>query len=86
MTDPGPKPDLVYPCKWSYKVICTSEGKAREAIGWALEGKEYEIISVKASRNQGFFSVECELEVETEAERLDIYEKLKQYPDVKMII
>lgn len=78
------KPDIIYPCKWEYRIIGKNEEKLR-ALVFEVMPREYEIQLGKHSAKGHFVSIYVSLEVQSEGERNDIFARLQQSEEVKMV-
>lgn len=80
------RPEITYPCEWSFKVIGEDVDRILSAIGEASLGLDYDVIPSNLSKNGKYFSFNFKLEVQNEVVRNLIYEKLQSSPDIKFVI
>ena len=80
------KPDISYPCLWEYKVIGKDEQKLRAVIHAACAPAVPTISLSNVSKKGTYFSLNAELQVEDEEMRVRIFNRLKNSPDVKIVI
>lgn len=80
------KPEIEYPCTWVYKVIGQDMDKLKELITTACAPTEVTISLSHSSSKGKYHSLNASLIVENEKMRLQIYELLKQHPDVKLVL
>lgn len=80
------KPEIEYPCEWSYKIIGQDVDKILSAIKEATMGIEYDITPSNLSKNGKYSSLNLKLEVPNETVRDLIYEKLGKSPDIKFVL
>lgn len=80
------KPDIEYPCEWSYRLIGMEEQLLREAAASAAAGKPCSIERSNSSAAGKYLSVNLSLTVSDEAERLGILARLKSCPAIKIIL
>ncbi len=80
------RPEIEYPCEWSYKVIGTNVEKILEAIEEASSGLKYDVTPSNISRNGNYFSLNFIVEVPSEAVRDLIYQKLGKNSNIKMVL
>ena len=80
------RPDIDYPCVWSYQVIGTSEEAVRAAIAEAVPDRDHEITLTNTSRTGKYSSLLLEIEVDSEAQRLTIFYRIAEHDDVRMVI
>lgn len=86
MAPEGSGRDMEYPCRWGYTLI----GEDGEALGRAARaaagGKECFLSSGRRSSGGKYRSCYLELDVGTEAERTEVYERLQADPAVRAIL
>lgn len=80
------QPEIQYPCHWQYRLIGENETAMRAALAASLD-LERCILSV-GNRSSGgrYLSLQVELIVASEEERLGLYSKLAAHPDIKMVL
>ena len=82
---PPERPEIAYPCIWSYKVIGEDRDLLREAIIVACAPHPVKITNSHTSSGGKYHSMEASLEVRDEATRLAIFDALKTHPAVKIL-
>jgi uncharacterized protein len=80
------RPELNYPCEWTYKVIGKDVDKLIAAIEHASLELEYEVSPSNVSKNENYFSLNFKVTVPSEAARDIIYQKLNNNKDVIMVL
>jgi len=80
------KPDINYPCIWEYKVIGTDQQRLTEVILVACAPAAPQINLANVSSGGRYYSLNATLVVNSEEERLAIFKRLSDSPDVKMVI
>ncbi len=80
------KPEIEYPCEWSYKIIGSDSYLITSKVSEILKDHDYRLDVSNHSRTGKFVSFNCSLEVASEQERNKIFQQLQQIPSVKMII
>jgi uncharacterized protein len=80
------RPEINYPCEWSYKVIGTNVEMILEAIDYASCGIEYDVTPSNISRNEKYYSLDVTLEVPSEFIRDLIFQKLKDSEHIKIVL
>ncbi|RWX45152.1 hypothetical protein VT99_12873 [Candidatus Electrothrix marina] len=82
----GCKPEIHYPCVWQYKVI----GMERQAIQAALSKKlgdaPYSLSESRTSKQGKYISLNLELTVHNEEQRLHLYSALTADPSIKLVL
>lgn len=80
------KPEIEYPCQWSYKVIGHDCTLLKNIIVSACNPLEVTIHHSHSSSGGKYHSLEARLVVPSEEVRLDIYEKIRSDPAVKIVL
>jgi len=80
------KPDIKYPCEWSYTVIGTDEDIIREAVCECLGDRGYSIFFSKKSEHGKYISLNIKTNVLNEDDRNKIYSVLCKCSSVKTIL
>ena len=82
----GDKPQIDYPCSWMYTVIGENQHLLQEVIVLACAPAKVEISYSHASSGGRYHSLKASLTVDSEAERLSIYQQLQSHPAVKIVL
>ena len=80
------RPELQYPCEWTYKVIGKNVDKLITAIENSSLDLAYEVTPSNVSKNENYFSLNFKVTVPSEAARDLIYQKLNDHSDVIMVL
>ncbi len=80
------KPEITYPCEWPYRIIGTSEVPIRNSVSSILGDKNYTLVASKKSSGGKYISFALSLIVDSEEERLEIFEELKMSNEIKMVL
>ena len=72
----GRKPDITYPCAWSYNVIGVDEPSLRLAVAEVLGSCAHTVAAGNASGGGKYVSLALEAQVADEAHRLDVFKRL----------
>jgi len=80
------KPQIDYPCRWSYKVIGKDSESIKRAIISSCKGIPVEISPSHSSSQSTYLSLTAELTIENEEIRLSIYQALTKHPDVILVL
>jgi putative lipoic acid-binding regulatory protein len=81
----GRKPQIDYPCTWSYRIIGLDELRMRLAVREIVGEREHSLTFGLESAHGKYRSLQLELEVSDEAHRLRIFSALKNHPDVRFV-
>jgi uncharacterized protein len=80
------RPEIIYPCSWTYKVIGEDCAQLREIIIAACFPHTVLVSHSHSSSTGKYHSVNAELVVPDEMARLRIYENLKNNSAVKIVL
>ena len=80
------KPNIDYPCKWTFKVIGDDVDTMINSMEKAVEGLEKEITSSNVSTRGNYFSMNLIVTINSEEERYSIYDRLSKSPNIKYIL
>ena len=87
MTEPKKqKLRLDYPCSWIYKIIGGNQDEMQSAIDETIRDRPCRVSLSRQSETAKYVCLNVELTVESESHRLDLYEKLKAHPAIKVIL
>lgn len=82
----GEKLDLQYPCQWEYRIIGADLEAVMAAITKIMAGRSYCCEPGHTSEGGRWCTVVVSLEVADEAERVGLYEALRDNAAVKMVL
>ncbi|WQZ39168.1 DUF493 family protein [Helicobacter pylori] len=76
------KPTIIYPCLWDYRVIMTTKDESvlKELLETYQRPFKLELKNI--SKNAKFYSFNVSMEVSSEAERNEIFQKISQLDQV----
>ncbi len=77
---------MEYPCRWEYKVIGSNEELMRRAINDVITTREYTVYLSNRSTKGKYLSLNVNVTVSDEMDRIAIYRKLQRQPDIKMVL
>ena len=80
------KTHIDYPCEWSYRIIGSDEHLLRKAAKSAVGNKKYTLSVSNRSSGGKYKSLNLELRVTDENERLRIFENLKKQAAVNFVL
>jgi len=78
--------DLPYPCRWVYKIIGEDEGALRSAAAEIVQAREHSISLSRKSAEGNYLSLNVEVVVHDEEDRVSIYEALRRHPAVALVL
>lgn len=82
----GCKAEIVYPCRWQYKLIGTEEQAMREAVALHVKDPGHTLKPSRVSSGGRYVSMNLEVLVDSEQDRLDLYHKLAAHRAVKVVL
>lgn len=80
------KPKIDYPCSWQYKIIGEGREEIRRVVAKSLQGKPFTLTDSHVSSRGRYVSMNLELIVEDEEQRLKLYRVLSASPAVKVVL
>ncbi len=82
----GCKPEIDYPCVWQYKIIGQERQTIQAALSQELGDAPYSLSASRSSKTGKYISLNLELTVHDEEERLHLYKVLKADPSIKLVL
>jgi uncharacterized protein len=83
--DPNKRPEIEYPCEWSYKIIGSNIDEMLTAIENAVLDLKHSITPSNISKKGNYFSLNLTVDVPNEVVRDIIYQKLDGSDSVKIV-
>ncbi len=80
------EPEIHYPTSWSYTLIGAELSQLENAAKEIIGQRSFSFRPSKSSSGGKYFSAKLECTVESETERLGIYEGLKGHSKIKMVL
>lgn len=80
------KPEIDYPCHWGYRVIGTSAEAIRAAIDEVVGDHDHDVEHSRTSAQGNYVSFRLQVLVRDEAHRVGIYQALKDYACVRIVL
>jgi putative lipoic acid-binding regulatory protein len=77
---------MAYPCLWVYKVIGRDLERLECAAAEVLAGQEYKVVSSRISKGGAYHCLNIEMTVESESDRIGLYERLRCHSAVIMVL
>ncbi len=72
------KPTIIYPCVWDYRVIMTTNDTSVLKELLETYQRPFKLEFKNTSKNAKFYSFNVSMEVSSEAERNEIFQKISQ--------
>ena len=79
------KPQIDYPTQWEYRIV-GKDKKELEEIVKGIFPSSYTLKDGNTSKGGKFVSIVVSTEVESEEERNEIFAKLKNHPQISMVL
>ncbi|MGL2421786.1 DUF493 family protein [Helicobacter pylori] len=78
MPSDSEKPTIIYPCLWDYRVIMTTNDTSTLKELLETYQRPFKLEFKNTSKNAKFYSFNVSMEVSSEAERNEIFQKISQ--------
>ena len=78
--------EIEYPCRWVYKVIGADPHELRQAILEVVDVDDVTLEVSNTSSSGKYVSLNVEVAVQDETQRVGFYEALRQHVAVKMVL
>lgn len=82
----GCKPNIDYPCQWQYRLIGEDRAAIMEAIHAAVDASLCIISEGNVSSGGRYLSLNLEIMVGNEAERLRLYRLFSDHPAIRVVL
>ena len=79
------KPEIHYPCAWSYRLIGVDEQRMRAVVAAVVGEAEHSLRLANESSHGRYRSLALEVVVRDEAHRLALFEAFSASPDVRFV-
>ncbi|WQW41376.1 DUF493 family protein [Helicobacter pylori] len=82
MPSDSEKPTIIYPCLWDYRVIMTTKDTSTLKELLETYQRPFKLEFKNTSKNAKFYSFNVSMEVSSESERNEIFQKISQLDGV----
>ncbi len=79
-------PDIRYPCVWLYKIIGTDRTAMQAVPAEELGDAPYSLSDSRTSGSGRYISMNLQVSVHSDAQRVDLYTRLAEHPAVTMVL
>lgn len=86
LSEDGRRPEIHYPCTWSYRIIGQDEQRLRAAAVGIVGDADYTLALALESSGGKYRSMQLEVLVRDEEHRLALFAALGKHPDVRFVI
>lgn len=80
------RPVILYPCPWTYRIVCTDEPALRALVATLVGESEHRLTSRGASSGGRYQRVELVLTVRDEAHRNEVFVALSRAEGVRYVL
>lgn len=80
------RPEIHYPCEWQYKIIGESRVAIEELVAATLTDRPFTLTESNVSRTGRYISMNLELTVDNEEQRLELYRILAAGQHIKVVL
>lgn len=80
------RPEIAYPCSWTYRVICTDEVLLRVAIRTIVGAAEHTVANIGSSESGRYQRLELLVTVRDEQHRNEIFAALGRESVVRFVL
>jgi putative lipoic acid-binding regulatory protein len=80
------KPQVEYPCWWTYAIVGTDEEDLRLVAGEVAKGTEHRVKFSKLSAEKHYTSLHVEILVSNQEARDQFFDAFKSHPRVKFVL
>ncbi len=85
LSEDGRRPEITYPCTWSYRIIGPDEVRLRSAAVVTVGERVHTLTPGLESSGGKYRSLQLEVLVLDEVERLGLFAALSRHPDVRFV-
>ncbi|MBM3990062.1 MAG: DUF493 domain-containing protein [Planctomycetes bacterium] len=82
----GRKPEIRYPCVWTYRIIGWDEPRLRAVVASVVGDGAHRLLLARESSTGKYRTLQLELEVRDEAHRTAVFTLISQHPDVRFVL
>lgn len=82
----GRRPEIAYPCTWTYRIIGWDEPRLRAAVAEVLGSHEYTLLLARESSAGKYRTLQLELVVRDDEHRTSIFARIARHPDVRFVL
>lgn len=80
------RPEIEYPCPWTFKIIGQVEEDIRQAVATIVEGHAYELTFSNQSARGKYCSLNLDMVVVDEPHRLNTFEALMKHHSIQIVL
>ncbi len=80
------RPEISYPCEWTYTIIGSDPNLMRVAVGSVIQPGTFTVDESRISRTGKYMSLSVQLVVFSQEERDRYYGGLGRHKDIKMVL
>lgn len=80
------KPEITYPCEWTFKIIGTDELLIRKAVEEIIKNRTCTVESSNKSKTGKYISLSVKFTLLSEKEKNDFYSEFSKHKEIKFIL
>jgi putative lipoic acid-binding regulatory protein len=80
------RPEISYPCAWTYRIVCTDEAAVRALVASFVGTSEHRLTHLGASSGGRYTRLELVMQVRDEAQRNEVYVTLTRATMVQFVL
>jgi putative lipoic acid-binding regulatory protein len=82
----GEKPDIDYPCEWTYQLIGLSRADVRRAVEGILGEVEHTLETSRTSSRGKYCSMRLLVTVDSDYTRVQLFKRLRNHDHITMVL
>lgn len=82
----GCKPEIHYPCRWQFRLIGEERAAIIQAVHAAVDSAACVVTEGNVSSGGRYLSINVEMTVNDEAERLRLYQQFASNPAIRVVL
>jgi uncharacterized protein len=80
------KPEIIYPCLWTYSVIGQDEEDLLLVVGEIMRGREHKTSFARQSPHKKYTAMHVDVTVADAADRNALFAAFRDHPKVKFVL
>ena len=86
MDEKKKKPEVSYPCQWTYAIIGQDEEDLLLCIGEILRGRKHTATFARQSPQKKYTALHIDILVESQRDRDELFTAFRDHPKVKFVL
>jgi len=80
------KPEIIYPCVWTYSVMGQDEEDLLLVVGEIMRGREHKTSFARQTPHKKYTAMHVDVLVQDKADRDALFDAFKDHPKVKFVL